>query len=287
MDYLTIRLLSSFLVGAIISQSGSLLQLGTRNPLASSSTLGFDGLAVLWVLVFHSLAVSFHFDVSPLIGLPVFLLVGLLLSKFFGGTRRFERLILLGLSFNLLVGAIFALWQFLFLAFNLPFPVELWFGHFRFANESSLLGLVILEIVLLGVLFLRFKDMQLFSYGKAISTNFNLNEARLFKFILIAVSVATFVIVSQFGAFTFLGLIFPIMARKIWFKKHDLEGEFLFGSLTNGIFLMVLDAACYFFPVYGAEIPTGLIVTSVGAVSLILILWTTHKDSESLANPKK
>jgi ferric hydroxamate transport system permease protein len=287
MDYLAIRLLASFLVGVLISQAGSLLQLATRNPLASTSTLGFDGLAVLWVLVFHSLALTFNLEISVLIGVPIFILVGLAFTKLLKGSHKLERLIMLGLSFNLFVGAIFALWQFLFLAFNLPFPVELWFGHFRFADQQSLIWLVLLEASLLFGLFLRFRDLQLFSYGHSISKNFNLNETRLFKFILVSVALATFVIVSQFGAFTFLSLIFPILARKIWFKKHDLEGEFLFGSFTNGIILMILDAVCYFFPVYGAEVPTGLIVTSVGALSLILILWTSQKDSESLANPKK
>lgn len=287
MDYLTLRLCSSFCVGLMISQTGSLLQLGTKNTLASPSTLGFDGLSVLWFLVFHSLIIFFNFQLSPIIGLPLFILLALVFAKLMKGTNKFERLILVGLSFNLLVGAIFSLWQFLFLAFNLPFPVELWFGHFRFVSSPSLIWLTVVESFIVLGIFLRFKDLQLFSLGRDVSRNWGLNESKFFSFILVAVSVGTFTVVNLFGAFSFLGLIFPILARKMFFKRFDLQGELVHGAVLNGLFLMVLDALCYFFPIYGAEIPTGLIVTAVGALSLILLLWLSQKDSEIVANPKK
>ena len=112
MDYLIIRMGCSFLTGAIISQTGSFIQISTRNILASPSTLGFDGLAVLWCLIFHSLAVLFFpqssIILSLIIGFPFFLLLGLYFSRFIKGREKFERIILLGLTFNLVVGAIFS-----------------------------------------------------------------------------------------------------------------------------------------------------------------------------------
>ncbi len=54
----------------------------------------------------------------------------------------------------------------------------------------------------------------------------------------------------------------------------------------NGLSLMGLDYLCYQVPIWGAEIPVGLIVTVVGAVSLIIILWTSDR-SELLAKPNK
>ena len=50
MDIDLLRLLTSFIVGALLSFSGSLIQITTRNDLASPSTLGMDGLAVLMVM---------------------------------------------------------------------------------------------------------------------------------------------------------------------------------------------------------------------------------------------
>lgn len=283
MDYLAIRLLCAFFVGALLSQAGSLIQLGTRNILSSPSTLGFDGLAVFWLLIFHSVSLYFGLNYNVewtfLLGVPLFILVGLFFPRFLKGKMKFEKIILIGLTFNLLVGAVFSLWQFLFMAFNLPFPVELWFGHFRFATPLALLILVVVEILILCGLKIFSRELSLFSIGPGMVLNWQLDEKKLFRFIFVVVAVSTLVVVNLFGAFSFLGLVFPILARKMWFKSADLKGELLLGSLFNGLCLVLVDGICYFNPIYGAEVPVGLLVTGVGAVSLIAILWTSYKDS--------
>jgi ABC-type Fe3+-siderophore transport system permease subunit len=265
--------------------------MSTRNILASPSTLGFDGFSILWILCFHSFLLLFGLDqpvmMLILFGLPIFVFIGWSYSRFLAGQKKIERLILMGLTFNLLVGAIFSLWQFLFLAFNLPFPVELWFGHFRFANMDAILILGLIEALMLGGWFLCKKDFLLYSLGKSVAQNLGLNHKRLFFFLFVSISLGTFAVIGLFGAFSFLGLIFPIVARKLWFKKYDLKGEFLIGALINGLSLMAIDAICYFFPIYGAEIPVGLIATAVGAVSLILLLWQSDGHLEILAKSQK
>ena len=291
MDYIIPRFLCAFFSGMILSQTGSLIQMGSRNILASPSTLGFDGLSILWILILHSVLLLTGYEhpvtVLFLFGVPVFVLVGLFFSRFIGQAKNIEKLILLGLTFNLLVGAIFSLWQFLFLAFNLPFPVELWFGHFRFANLNALTILIILELgILLGWYLLK-KEFLLFSLGKNLAANWKLNESRLYKFLFVTVAIGTFTVVSLFGAFSFMALVFPILARKLWFKKYDLSGEFLLGGLVNGCLLMAIDSACYYFPIFGAEIPVGLIATAVGALSLIFLLWSSSGHMDFLAKPKK
>ena len=291
MDYLILRLISSFLVGALLSQAGSLIQLGTRNILASPSTLGFDGLSIFWLLIFHSITLYFNLNFSVewtfIFGIPLFILLGLYFPNLFRGHSKFERIILLGLTFNLFVGAIFSLWQFLFMAFNLPFPVELWFGHFRFASQNSMWILLGVEILTLLGLRKHFKALKIFSLGPMIGLNWGLDEKKLFKFIFVVVALTTLVVINLFGAFSFLGLIFPILARKMWFAKRDLEGELYWGAAFNGVYLMAVDLLCYLNPIYGAEVPVGLIVTGIGAVSLIIILWSGHKNSEIVAKPKK
>lgn len=288
MDYLVERSLAAFISGTLLSLSGSFIQLGTRNILASPSTLGFDGLSVLWLLIVHSLVLltvqELNLITLILLGVPFFLVVGFYFSRFFKGEARFERVILVGLTFNLLVGAVFSLWQFFFLAFNIPFPMELWFGNFRFSNTSALL---LLGVTLLGTFFgLRFywRDLELYSLG-SIAKGFSLRGGFI-RYLYISVAIITFVIVALFGAFSFLALIFPILSRSLWFKRFDLRGEFVFGSLLNGALLMFTDLLCYYFPIYGAEVPVGLLVSIVGAVSLIALLWK-QSSSESLAKPFK
>ncbi len=284
MDYLVIRLICSFFTGMILSQAGSFIQLGTRNILASPSTLGFDGLAILWLLIFHSLILFIDGSSSTyaliLFGLPIFIMLGALFSYFNQGIIKFERVILLGLTFNLLVGAIFSLWQFLFLAFNLPFPIELWFGHFRFVSHESLLILLLTELLIGLGLFYRWRDLLLYSLGGSIAKNLNLNIPALFLYLFISVALGTFVVVALFGAFSFLGLVFPIISRNLWFRRFDLKGEIILGAIINGFLLMLIDYICYSFPIYGAEIPVGLIVTALGATGLIFLLW--QSDSREL-----
>lgn len=291
MEYLIPRLLCAFLSGVVMSQTGSLIQMGTRNILASPSTLGFDGLSVLWILILHSILLFFNFDLSHTIlilgGIPVFIFMGTYFSSFMIRLKKFERIILLGLTFNLLVGAIFALWQFLFLAFNLPFPIELWFGHFRFATLENGLILFVFELFILVGWFLLKKEFYLQSLGPRLANKMNLREKSLYNYLFISVSLGTFLVVGLFGAFSFLGLVFPIVARKLWFKKWDLEGEILIGATFNGAFLMIVDLICYYFPIHGAEVPVGLIATVTGAVCLIMILWTSDRPMETLAKKQK
>jgi iron complex transport system permease protein len=289
MNYLLIRMGCAFFTGVLLSQSGSLIQLSTRNILSSPSTLGLDGLAVLSVLLIHSLSVflgvHLHPAVIALAGIPLALIIGYGYPRFIGGDQRFERILLIGVTFNLLVGAVFSFWQFLFLAFNLPFPVELWFGHFRFSSLTNLMLVLFLQITVLILMRGMLKDLMLFSFGTQLSRNWQLNQARLFKLIFVISTLITFFVIVLFGAFSFLALVFPIISRKIWFRRHDLKGEFYVGAFLNGVLLMTIDFLCYQFPIMGAEVPVGLIITAVGAVSLITLLWQAHKPSEIVAKP--
>lgn len=288
MDYLILRLASSFLCGLILSQAGSFIQTGTRNILASPSTLGIEGLSVLWILLFHTLTMMTGLESEwwGLIGVPVFGLIGLFLSRIVGKEFKLESILFVGLTFNLLVGAVFSLWQFFFLAYNLPFPVEIWFGHFRFVRPEAVLVLSGFEFALL--LFMRkfWKDLQLYSLGPSLSRTHAGNIRGLYSFFFVFSIAGTFLVISLFGAFSFLGLILPLMARKIWFGRFDMKGELVIGSMFNGLIFMLLDYLCYRYPVMGAEIPVGLIASVLGAVCLIALIGRS-RGPDFLANARK
>ncbi len=289
MDYLILRILCSFLCGVILSQAGSFIQTGTRNILASPSTLGIEGLSIFWLLCLHSLTLALGLEsewwVVP--GIVLFFFIGNFFSRITGKKAHLEKILFLGLTFNLFVGAMFSLWQFFFLAYNLPFPVEVWFGHFRYVSEKSFFLLLTFELILLFFLKKQWKNLQLYSIGPVISRAHSVDLKSLYRFFFVFSFCGSFLVISQFGAFSFLGLIFPILARKIWFKRYDLKGEILLGGLSNGLFFMVTDFICYQFPIMGAEVPVGLIASAVGAVSLIGLLWRSNQGPEILANARK
>jgi ABC-type Fe3+-siderophore transport system permease subunit len=281
------RLGCAFLSGVILSQAGSLSQLLTRNILASPSTLGVDALAVFWLILSYSGLIFFNHEMSHqfifLAGLPFFLLVALLFKKITVRNPKMDTFVFLGLTFNLFVGAIFSLIQFLFVAFNFPFPSDLWFGHFRYASLESLCYLIFFESLLLGFYKISQRNFFLFSMGSTFYRQWLKETDKFMLNLLLLVIVGTFLVTSFFGAFSFVGLIFPIISRRLFFKRFDLVGEIVIGSLFNGLCFMALDFICFYFPIMGAEIPVGLLFTSVGALVLTGLIWRTYQR-ERLAN---
>jgi ferric hydroxamate transport system permease protein len=290
MSYLIIRLSSAFLVGWLLCMAGSFIQLSTRNILSSPSTLGMDAFAVLTLLFFHTMGLIFNWYPQVwwiFLALPLALGLGFIYPGFISGEGKFERVILIGITLNLMVGALFSLWQFLFMAFNYPFPSEMWFGHFRFAQAEFILILALL--VMWGIFLLKnkFSSLMLFSMGPQVARNWELDGRGLFRHLFIFSSVVTFTVIGLFGAFSFLALLFPILSRKLFFGSWDLKGELVLGPIMSGLVLMLIDWACYEFPFYGAESPVGLIMSVIGAVSLLVIIWYHHKNGENLAKPSK
>ena len=275
-----IRLIASFCAGMLMSIMGSFIQLRSQNILASTSTIGLDSLSILWILIFHSIAIllGIHFSFSSqlLIGIVVFSIFGLYLSKMSGKSFQIQKILLLGLGLNLFVGALYSLWQFLFLAFNFDFPTEIIFGHFRFVQTRDLYPIIIaLGLFLIG--FKKYwKELNIFSTGLDITQLSGGDYQKMTRYFLVISSVTIFLLIFLFGGFAFLGLVLPIMARSLWFSRFDLKGEFIFGSIFNGLAFMLIDFVCYLFPVMGAEIPVGLLAGVIGSLSLILILRKTN-----------
>lgn len=259
-----------------MSLMGSFIQLRSQNILASTSTIGLDSLSILWILLFHSLAVileiEFSFYYRLILGIIVFTLFGLYIAKISQQSFKIERLLLLGLGLNLFVGALYSLWQFLFLAFNFDFPTELFFGHFRFVETRELLLVIAALTVFLAGLKFYWKKLEIYSAGSDIAALAGIDVKKMSRFFLVISSVTTFLMVALFGGFAFLGLILPILSRGLWFSRWGLKGELVVGALVNGLLFMLIDFVCYSAPVAGAEVPVGLLSGVIGSLSLLLIL---------------
>ena len=145
MEFELIRIILAFFVGYLLSVSGSLTQLISNNVLSSPSTLGMDGVGVLFVIVSYLLTLSFGFKISNellsfLISV-IFIILVLLYSIYRNQSKNIystiwsgssiKKVVLVGLSFNLFIGAIFSIIQFVFMVTNIDFPTGLWFGNFK------------------------------------------------------------------------------------------------------------------------------------------------------------
>ncbi len=281
---LIMRFLCSFFSGALLCLGGSFCQVYTQNEMASPSTLGFSGLVVLQVIIFHLLKTIFHWsfplEYGALVLSFLFLVVLLLLtkSKRMSFTKMKEHLILLGICFNLLVGSFFSILYFLFLTKALDFPSYLWFGSFKFVNlEMTIISGFFCLLALLYAS--RFSSkMQLLVYGAEYCQNLKMEPLKFVGPVICLSYVSMAITTCFFGVFSFLGLLFPHLLRHFSFFSRNLKRELTIGPLVSGSIFAIIDQFTYFFPLNGAELPVGMI-TSILGCSLFIVLLLKKKTN--------
>lgn len=276
-----IRILCAFFVGYGITLSGSLSQLTTNNSLASPSTLGMDGLSVVSLLLAQGLIVANVFSISSeLLSLIVFCIFFLIISVVFLSLKprdlwqylNMKQIILLGLAFNLMVGAIFSVIQFMFIALNYEFPTGLWFGHFKHAQIENLIILIIPSILIWIYCLRNAAKFNAINLGVFVAQGIGIDVEKFQKINLLLALLLTGIVVSFFGVFSLLGLVLPHVLRSLKFFKTDMRAEILIGPFLGGLLIALIDLGCYNFVFYGAELPVGMISSVVGAFALTLVL---------------
>ncbi len=280
-----VRFFCAFIAGTLLTLSGSLVQGITQNSLASPSTLGLNAFAVCLILLSHLGIIFFHWPWSLEMTSLILLLIVLIPGYAFCLWRpqkvttfhnalgvSSNKFVLIGLCFNLFVGATLSIVQFYFVSYNKTFPQQLWFGNFRFIHPF---GVSILVVVMIAIFLMvkklatQFRTLAFgtnYAFGLGVSTH-NL-QIHGFMLSLMAVGIVT----SLFGVFAFYGLIFPHVIRGLVFFKYDFKKEIQWGCLVGGLFLAVLDWLCFNFTIQGSEIPVGMISSLIGTFIFLLLL---------------
>lgn len=281
------RAIISFEVGAMLSMAGSLVQGVTQNELAGPSTLGFDALIVLFVLLAQAIALispqwsGLLENISFILFIIFFIFISLFVTflqkskeKIFKqkGSRTLSFFILLGLCFNLFVGAIYSILQFLFMTLNWQFPTQLWYGQFRYSGEYWGILFTFTFIFTYWLMIRWSASFRILTLGKEFCWGMGVDVSKLIQRALLISFFLEGIIICYFGVFSFMGLIFPHFLRTFTFFRFHFKRELLLGSLLSGLILMLLDIGCYLFPWKGAEIPVGMISGIVGSFLLIIIL---------------
>jgi iron complex transport system permease protein len=188
------------------------------------------------------------------------------------------RLILAGLCFNLLVGALFSLAQFLFMVLNLKFPSQLWFGNFRFI-EWPMLGALVTGVVFIYFAVIRLSaGLEALSFGSDFAAGLGLNVRRTQTHAIFISLVAVGLVTCFFGVFSFMGLLLPLLLRSLPGLRHSFRRELLWGPFISGGFFVIMDSCCRYVTFYGAEVPTGMVASLLGTLILVVIV---------LRNPSK
>jgi iron complex transport system permease protein len=287
MEFEITRIIIAFIVGYFLSVSGSLTQLITNNSLASPSTLGMDGLAVLFIIAAYFLSIFIDVNISSeslsfilFLGFTfLFVLVKQLLkSKKISVIENIwhhsgmKSIILIGLAFNLLIGAFFSIVQFLFVAMNIKFPSAIWFGNLRQYDPSWVYFFLIFFAVTYVSIWKVSKKLDILNIGNLFAQGLNINIERIQMICLTISLLLSGLIISYFGVFSFLGLIFPHILRSISYFKDNMRREVIIGPLFSGVVFSGIDLLCFTFTYQGAELPVGMVSSVVGSFFLIYLL---------------
>ncbi|MDQ0058955.1 iron ABC transporter permease [Paenibacillus harenae] len=267
------RTLVAACAGIALSVSGVLIQASVRNPLADSSILGVTsgaGFGALLVLIawpqlsiiflpiaamggaILAAAVIFLFAWRKSLNPPVLILLGIAVSAV--GSAGIQALIVLGPlwgseSYIWLTGSTYGrTWdQFLIICIFLVvlLPLAWWLGR-RF-------------------------DLLAFSDDSAIGFGLSVRKTR-FAAMTVGVLLSAGAVASV-GTVGFLGLIVPHMIRSL--IGHNTRQSIVLSSLLGALLLVLADAIgrTILAPV---EIPSGLLITLIGAPYFLFLMFRSH-----------
>jgi iron complex transport system permease protein len=286
MEFDLIRILFAFLCGHFLCVSGSLSQLVTNNNIASPSTLGMDGVAVLMVIVAQGMisiaGVNVEIEILSFV-LFIVLYCAILIRGKFSSLKlesskniwqqtNIKQVILLGLTFNLFVGAVFSVIQFMFMALNFEFPSALWFGSFKQVDTNWIFPFVIMAVICQWRLKTLAGGLSKLNLGAGHAQAMGVDIGKLQRSSLQLSLVLTFLVICFFGVFSFLGLIFPHILRSFKVFRTNMRAELLFGPIIAGLILAIIDWFCFNYTYQGAELPVGMVSGVIGSFFLIFLI---------------
>ncbi|HFR3539050.1 TPA: FecCD family ABC transporter permease [Streptococcus suis] len=265
------RLMVSILAGGALAISGHLFQTLTRNPLADSGILGVNAGAGLLLTLALTWNISFQLS-QPLLALAGgFLATGLvyLLAYKKGQGLEPTRLVLTGVGLASLFSSSMVSLMVRFDRYKLDSIIG-WLSG-RYVGDDwqtiSLVGPGLLVLCLFS--FIRFSRLNILQLEADLGIGLGLNRQKESILVLILATSLASLSSLLVGNTAFVGLLAGHLAKQVVGKQHQdsLPTSFLIGSI-----LMVLaDMVARSFLV-GTGIPTGLVLTIIGAPYFLFLL---------------
>jgi ABC-type Fe3+-siderophore transport system permease subunit len=114
--------------------------------------------------------------------------------------------------------------------------------------------------------------LRLISIGHDFAQGVGVDVKKIQTYSLLVSLLLTGLVISFFGVFSFLGLIFPHLLRLIGVFRKDMRNELLYGGVITGVIFSVTDMLCYNFDIYGTELPVGMVSSVFGSLILLVLL---------------
>ena len=273
------RALLAFVVGAALAVSGTVMQSGLKNPLASSYTLGVSSgasLGAALVIIFGlTLPVAGMFTL-PLAGTLCGLLTVFLVMAFAARLDRHvenQTIILVGMVLSLFVNAVLPLLSYRFRE-HMQRLITWQMGSFS-GRDWSHLG-VVFPIAVIGILLLAgfAKEMDIMTFGEEQAMTIGV-ELKRTKLILIGLSaLLTGASVAFAGVIGFIDLIAPHVVRRIFGSSHKLVVPM--SALFGGAFMALADLLARTLTA-PSELPVGAVTALVGAPFFAYVYFKKRK----------
>ncbi|MCU5746931.1 iron ABC transporter permease [Staphylococcus sp. SQ8-PEA] len=274
------RVLLALVTGAALGVAGCVLQFITKNPLASPDVIGISQGANVGSLVFLIvLTTSTEALLMPIQYQPIFSMLGALiitgLLYLFALRKNYKRnrLILIGVSFNILCQAII---MFLILTSNKRSgQAQIWItGSVHQAEYYQVFLITIVLGLIMFALTYFSRSMDIHYLGKNISEALGVRYQFISVLALLSMSVLIGVSMSYVGGVQFVGLIAPHIAMRI--GAHQFRVRMYSSALIGAMILLISDliGRTLFLP---KEVPAGIFTALIGSPFFMYLLIKSRK----------
>lgn len=270
------RIMIALLVGAAFAVSGCILQGLTKNPLADPAIMGVNaggGLIVVLFMIgvgtldFHSIFVMpiFSFVGSMVV---VGLIYTLSQSKYKGMNPN--RFILNGIALNAGINGLMMILVLKMDQDQHDFLARWQAGSIWGAHWDLVIAVLPWIVIGIGLAIIFSHQLDLLLLGDATSMTLGLNVKRAKRILLIIAASLAASAVSVSGSIAFVGLMAPHISRKLVGNRQ--MNLVITSALVGAILVLFADIIARFI-VKPAELPTGIVVSIIGAPYFIYLLF--------------
>ncbi|MGA2549227.1 MAG: iron ABC transporter permease [Burkholderiaceae bacterium] len=271
------RISSGFVVGALLSTAGALLQLLLRNPLAEPYVLGLSGGAALGALAALTLAASSAWvgvaaALGALVSLGVLLLVAAREFRVVDYQGAGERLLLSGVMLAALWGALITLLLSISEVGRMQALIFWLMGELSGAQGGVGAWLALVFILLAAAW--DAPRLNILLRGDDVAAALGIHVGALKRRVVILSALAAGCAVAIAGTVGFVGLVAPHLVRVLW--GNDQRMLLPASALLGGTAVILADTVARTI-VAPQQLPVGAVTAALGAPLFLYLLWRERR----------
>ena len=277
------RLLLGLIVGLALGSTGAILQGLFRNPLIDPGFIGISSGAAVGAMIsimFSSIAYNIfkisHFILLPLLAIIGAFIVTMMIYKMskVENKTNIMAMLLSGIAINALAGAIIGIFVSISSDSQLR-SFTFWTLGGLDRSNWNIVGISYLIISINFFLVFSLKDkLDIFMLGDSEALCLGINVEKLKKRIILISSIMVGVTVAFCGMIGFIGLVTPHLIRLLIGPNHR---YLIPGSAILGSIILVLSDLISKSVIAPAQLPVGVVTSSIGAPIFIWLIYNQKK----------